>query len=489
MNIAPLRPQKPKPVALLVPGWKSLTSITDDGEVVTRGPQRCWDRLADLSGHTCFTPGSLKGMLATTGARSWSADLWKGRPTTMHLDGTTTKVRSLRRTLSGTPPEVFASLSEVVGWLADQGVRMSSLSTTAWSLWRSTLPAPLTLGFSAKVGRAAMYGGRQGADRPAEFTDQVSLDIASAYPHAMASRPYAGLLREVSRSTTLDPEVAGIVRATVVMPDDLPFPALPVRVTPEMIQWRWGTLQGTWTWAELVAATNLGASVAVERCWAPQTTVDPFGPWWEVVRAGREAVSPAAAPLVKAIANTTFGCFAMDGSDRASVQWLDDIGERPERIRQPAKFVPQANTVHLAAETTSRVRVRMLTEGLYGDAEAPCHVDTDGIIVSGRSAARRHLGDGPGQWRVKNVMDLVEVKAPQVYRWRGIDQCWHYVVSGVPPERAPHLFDRLPTFGIAVTGIDAVIPSGHALDAEQVKRWEMALAQVERETFGPRVMT
>lgn len=493
MIIEPLRPQRSVRVALLVPGWRRLRVITAERDVEVAGPGRCYQLLAELEDHVCYVSSNLRALIHTTGATAWVADVWRGRATTMTLLGTRTTVTSLRHSVGdGEPEEQFASLVEVLGILADQGVRAGSLSSMAWRLWRCTLEDPIEIGFDPKVSRRAFFGGRKESSRPHSYRDQVAIDIASAYPHSMTSRPYAGLLREVNRSAVIDPEVAGLASVHVSVPDDLRFAPLPVRLGPAMIQWRWGEIDGVYTWGEIAAARSVGAEVTVQRAWAPLTEVSPFEEWWSLMRIMRATVSPGATKLVKALTNLVWSHFAMTGDDSATITWADDLGDRITTASKPRRPMPQANTVHWAAETSSRVRVRMLLEGLYGDVEPPVHVDTDGVICSKASYRRRATGDGAGEWRLKTSMETVEIRAPQLYRYTCGERCgldhskYHYVASGTPARYAADLFtSKHPGFQISMHGLDTVIPSGRELDAEQVRRYQEADDRLRRAVYGP----
>ena len=496
MLIKPLGKTKQRPIALITPGYRSVTITTVDGQKFVRGPERCFQALRSLQGHIVFTSGKLRNLVHTTGAQAWQAEIWRGRATSMTLDGTTLKVTTLRRVLDDlqTDLEKFDALLEVSLWLSHQGVCINSISGMAWNLWRSTLSKPIELSFDANIGRSAFYGGRQEARQPDLYKDQVSLDISSAYPFSMADEVYPGIMREVSKDTKIDPEVPGLARAKVRVPQNIPHAPLPVRVADDMIQFQYGVFEGTWPWRELHAAWLLGAQIEVQRCWAPVTTVDPFSKWWDVVYEGRSTVSPGAAKLIKGISNTLWGMFGMTGDDRGLVRFYDDAGEKPELIKRVSRRMPQANTAHIAAETTSRVRTRMLLEGLYGDSGGhyiPAHVDTDGIIVSRESVGRRVLGVGPGQWRVKTDMPTLEVMAPQLYRYRCGDQCgvthadFHYVASGVHADTARDLFDnRHPGVNISFSGVDAVLPVGLPFQGEDLARYATEAAYLRTLLFG-----
>ena len=496
MLIKPLGKTRQRPIALITPGYRSVTITTIEGQKMVKGPERCFQALRALQGHVVFTSGKLRNVIHTTGAQAWQAEIWRGRATSMTLDSTTLKVNSLRRVLDtlNTDLERFDALLEVSLWLSDQGVCVNSLSGMAWNLWRSTLSTPLELSFDARIGRSAFYGGRQEARNPDIYKNQVSLDISSAYPYSMAEDQYPGIMREVSKLTKLDPEVPGIARARVKVSASMPHAPLPVRLSEDMIQFQYGTFEGTWPWRELYAAWLLGAKVEILRSWAPVTMVDPFSKWWEVAYQGRSSVSPAAAQLIKGISNTLWGMFGMTGDDRALVRFFDDAGEKPELIKKVSRKMPQANTAHIAAETTSRVRTRMLLEGLYGDSRGayiPAHVDTDGIIVGKDSVPHRVLGDGPGQWRIKTEMPSLEVMAPQLYRYLCGRDCgithseFHYVASGLHADSARELFNnRHPGLNISFSNGDAVLPVGPAFEQHDLDRYAIEAEYLRTILFG-----
>jgi hypothetical protein len=303
-------------------------------------------------------------------------------------------------------------------------------------------------------------------------------DLVAAYPHSMGNRPYALDLRRVASSTVLDPTVPGIVVGTVSVPSDMPFGPVPERVAKDMIHFPTGQVSGTWTWAEADAAERLGCQVLVDECWAPMTEADLFSRWWALVADGRD-LGGSAGRLIKAIANSLWGLFGMRGDDTESIRWEDDAGTRTIRVDLAPRALPHAWTSHIAAETASRVRVRMLEE-IYSRADrgTPVHIDTDGMI------GRRSMFDGmpaeapPGQFRVKQKMRKVEIRAPQVYRFMCPNGCgvmhpgWHYCVAGVPAAAARRIFDKVGRQGCSVsfTGSDLVLPSHNAQDAEAQRR-------------------
>jgi hypothetical protein len=489
-----LKAQKPKPVSLLIPGYKSLVAFTETGILRAEGRQRCYDLVKSLEKYALYVGGSVKPLLYTTGATAWTGDVWRGRATTLHLYGSRAKVTSLRRAFEGMSPDMaFDGLLEVTETLADQGVSAGSISSMAWSLWRSTLPGVVELASRPSLGRSALYGGRQESVEPQRFEEaHVGVDLGKAYPYSMGERPYAGVLREVARDTELDPEVAGLAEAIVYTPsdDDHPFACLPTRVATDMIQWQWGETRGVWPWVELVAARDLGCRVEVQRCWAPLTTVDLFSPWYRTITAMESSV-PHGSRLLKSIANSLWGVFALNGDDRGTVTWADDGGDHPEVVSRPPRVLPHARSAHVAAETTARVRVRMLREALYGGIGEPVHIDTDGYLVRASEASSFPSTGRPGEWRRKTEMRILEVRGPQLYRFLcglgcGIDHPkWHVVASGIPHAQAREFFEKTEgRVHIPMSGFDVVLPSGRPLNMEQVRRYRHLVATERVMAYG-----
>jgi len=454
MIIRPLGQVKRRQVALLHPEWRSLSVRTEDGLLVAKGLENSRNLLEALEGHALFVSGSLKSLINATGARPWQVEIWRGKATTLVLDGTKVRVHSLRHVLDPLPSDDdrFAALLELSDFLGNLGVGAGSISAMAWGLWRSTIDQEFELSFDAKIGHSGVYGGRQAAV-PGHYRNIVAIDIRSAYPFAMANQPYAGKLRPVSASTPIRANEPGLAVARVQVPDHLAHAPLPVRIDRDILSWPTGEVTGTWTWQELAAAEQLGCGMQIIKSWAPLTYVQPFQRWWPTVSKARQSLSPAAGQLIKAISNSLWGMFGMTGDDRSILRWKDDFGhDGISTLRLPRKL-PQASAAHIAAETTSRVRTRMLLEGLYGapggDSVHPVHIDTDGILVASKDVGRlsRHLGDEPGQWRIKTEMTQVDIKAPQFYRYRCSSSCrqqhdWHYVASGMNRGQAVEAFGK-----------------------------------------------
>jgi len=472
MKLEPLTSQTPKPIALLTPGNRQLYVETVYGKQLFTGKRDIENALTKLTDFVCYVSSGLQALTRTTGATQWLLSTWHGRDVKMTHVPTGLTVTSLRHTLDGST-DPFGDLIRGIKWLRSYGVKPASLSSMSWQLLRASLSKPLTIGADPELTRPAFFGGRQQIEKPQLYRQTKSIDIRAAYPAAMAARPVALSLRKVHPSTYLNPMEAGIATATVHVPSDLPHPPLPKRVEENAIQFQWGTLHGTWTWCELQAAIQLGCDVQVEDCYAPRRTYDLFGTWWEMARTGRD-LPGAASNFAKAVANSTWGQFAMRGGDRGETQWVDDKGNESFTTLLPPRGMPHQFAVHVAAEITSRVRTQTLLEGLYGTTGTAIHTDTDGMIIYKNAQLPTNTGPGFGQWSIRETMKVVEIRAPQFYRYKSddLDQ-WQYVASGMTPAQAALTFDRYGTVRTCIAFLDATdvtLPPANAHDEATITR-------------------
>jgi hypothetical protein len=491
--VKPLTRPRRRSWAVLSAGWRTLVADGPEGTWRAQGPAQCYELIDRLADRTLYTLTSLTSIIHSTGAGCWTADIWRGRATRLYLDGSKASVCSLRGALSDDPAAACGALATAFEWLAPFGVYPGGIGSMGFNLWRATLPRAVELRSSYHVAEPAVFGGRQQIREARTYSAMKVADLVAAYPSEMAARPFALSLRSVSPTTRLDPTVAGLARAHVVVPVDLPYYPLPLRVGPAMVSWPFGIFEGTWSWAELNFAARLGCTVEIERSWAPSRSANLFGAWWTIVREGR-SLGGGAGKLIKAMANSLWGTFAMRGDDTAKVRWTDDIGDRSVKIEQPARRLPHSQTAHIAAEASSRVRIRMLREGLYGTGFSPVHVDTDGIIIRSSAPLPEPTGDQPGEWRTKERMRKVEIRAPQVYRYRCEKGCgvrhspWHYVTAGVPAANAPAVFDRVSRrFGVSI-GLgdrDIVLPPWDANDRPGLDRLGRLAEAISTDTYGP----
>lgn len=471
MIVSPLQRYQRRSVALLEPGpgprrlrvrweWSDKTYTTK------RDIERVLDSLA-RAGAVCYVPTRLAELRTITPATDWKLSLWRGRAVAMTHLPTKLRIRSLRGVL-GSSSDAYQDLMTVVSWLAERGVEAKSIPAMSWDLWRSTLRGAVRIGAAPEPGRAALFGGRQGAE-PGAYWHSTIWDVRSAYPAAMAAQPVAASLREVSPGTRIDGQTPGLARASVFVPVDLPYAPLPIREAEDVVSYPLGPIEGTWTWRELHAAMMLGCEVRVEKCWAPRRTEDLFGDWFASVQEGREMLG-ASGKMAKSIINSLWGQFALRGDQESDLFWADDAGEMPIEQPRPPHGLPHQYTVHISAEIASRVRTQTLMEGIYESGRVQ-HVDTDGIITSRMGDGPVNQGPEPGQWRAKAIVYELEVLAPQVYRYteEKAPERWHYVAAGMSEDgafevfrQAPYLRTRMPV----LTMDEVVMPTYVATDRD-----------------------
>lgn len=435
--------RRPKPIALVASaGPGRVLVLTAEGEQEARGRLRAGALLRTLKGHMVYSASPLPSVILSTGAREWSGYLWRGSLVNVTLDGGP-KVQRLPRPLRLEAPTVaYEALEQAMAWLGRYGVNPGSVGSMGWRLWRATLLRPVAL--YGPHGRDALYGGRQEAPMPASYREVAYWDLSAAYPASMAHEPYPLRLVQVKPTTKLRP-APGVARATVRIPEGNWCP-LPVRVAEGVICYGWGTTEGWWAWRELLMAREAGCSVKVHEMWAPMGEVDLFGPWWALVRDAR-ALKGAVGSLMKALTSALWGQFALRGDGGALVRWVDDYGRQPVKVADVRTgALPHEASAYIASETTARVRERLWREAITR-LPAPIYVDTDAVMAG--AGKPDHSGPKPGQWRRKERMVEVEIRAPQVYRHRcihcvtGAHPEWHYTVAGVAdPATAEHIFRR-----------------------------------------------
>ena len=192
-----------------------------------------------------------------------------------------------------------------------------------------------------------------------------------------------------------------------------------------------------------------------------------------MAKTGRD-LPPAAARLAKAVANSTWGQFAMQGEGRGEVMWADEAGNERFATDLPNRNMPHQWAVHIAAEVTSRVRAQTLLEGLYGTIGTVIHTDTDGLIVPQCTEMPENSGSDFGQWQVKENMKVVEIRAPQFYRYQVEEKgIWHYVASGMTPAQAALTFDKFGHLRTRISFLnptEMTLPPANAHDAETIAR-------------------
>jgi hypothetical protein len=334
--------------------------------------------------------------------------------------------------------------------LADLKVGPASLTTMASNSWLRTLPHKQPIiewGKGEKIGPTALIGGRKEAQQPLPRIREGMkyLDLPAAYLQAMES-PLPMYLREESPEWHDD----GIAEAIVNVPEQSWNP-LPVRLGTgkrgtDFQVYGHGEIQGVFTIGELRnAVENHGVDARLLRTWKgykPKPIFEHWLPWAYELR----KLPGMAGVVAKHLTIRLWSKFSYDPSKykKQEVTFLDARGERQTKPREIPATPGRSETVFLSALITSRVRVRLLQELA---AKGCVYLDTDGGIVPHEI----HVSG----WHEKRIMDRVEIKATQAYRWRCPDcgithnpafipdhlvgleraqEAWHYSVAGFKPD-------------------------------------------------------
>lgn len=328
--------------------------------------------------------------------------------------------------------------------LRELGVGPASLSTMVKNSWLRWIPRRYNViewGTGPKVGRVAFLGGRKEAigPLPATYSGAKYLDLPAAYLSAM-SRPFPMYLRETDEARWCDD---GICQATVTIPRQSWNP-LPFRIGRgargvDLEVYAHGRGRGTFVISELRnAIENHGVSVELERVWKGYKFKEPFAEWLPWAYELRKSPGMSGV-LGKTMTNRLWAIFSTNTAShkRTETRFEDAKGLRKLIIEIPPQNNPRIESaVFLSAMVTSRVRVRLLEELIPAGA---VHVDTDAGIVPSTALV-------PG-WATKKVMDTVEIRNSQMYRWQCPDcpNCsprnstdpgrhpsdpWHYSVAG-----------------------------------------------------------
>lgn len=471
MIIKPLsqQPVPNKPWAIVTKAGAQGIEMVDNMGQVYRRRRGLHSRqaLAGINGPV-FSAVKATSLLIATDARYWSAKTWNGALMGLKMDGGP-KITPFSRVFKGqaSPMEMVETLTHLENILKGYNVKLGSLSSMAWNLWRSTLDRPVTI-YGPNI-RDALYGGRKEALFPGEYKAVNYWDISAAYPNAQAEEDYPLRLKEVSATSDIS-EGSGIAYASVNIPE-LPWGPLPVRISELATCYGWGKAEGWWTWRDLRTAKSVGVDVAIIASFAGLKPVNLFGAWWNEMAQYRK-LSGFTGKMIKAITSTLWGQFALSQPDTEIVRWTDEWSKHRITVPERPRNVPHRFMVHIAAETTARVREKLWREGLSLNGSMYC--DTD-AVMTGKSV--QPTGNN---WSIKHEMVQVDIRGPQTYRHRcsncGIDHPdWHYVVGGIgSPEAAERVFRREHRrHFIPLTGnFDGLaLPAMEIQQAKEVIRW------------------
>ena len=345
-----------------------------------------------------FTSSKLKTVIAGLGAQHFEGTLARRRLVRIKLDGGPV-IYSTRRMV---PPSErgFAELGALWDFCGERGVAFGSASWTSEQLFRSTLSHRLR--FHARVGRKGARGGRKSFFASGTYRNVDYVDLRAAYPAAMVAEPIPTRLDYLPGSSIDHP--VGLSLATVTVPDDLyRFPPL-YEVARFGMLWQTGKLRDWYPLRELRMARDAGCRVEPDLVYVGRDYREPFDAWLQIMVEARE-LPGSAGRLGKIIANTLWGTFA-NGSETMVCRFADEYGEKIDLASVRVKRPPPPEAAFVACEISGRVRERMFRELV---PSLPIYVDTDGGIIRRERALPSGMGDGLGEWSVRESFERLEL--------------------------------------------------------------------------------
>lgn len=429
-----------------------LAYISDSGEFREGEPETLWKELATRERYLVQTVdrgrprarwtdgappivvaakrGSIRDLVATCDARHWTgvrSDHGKYK-TIIHDEGPI-----VRRLGVTAPLEVAAdALFTFVKFCNSKGVRFSgSVAGAGLSLFRTTLTKPVHFWAPPNIIDALWPGRREYWHPPARYTNMAYYDIRAAYPAALMDDGVPTHWHQIDPDRWIRNK-DGYGRARVFVPyEHSPPHPVPLRLKPgtrrEQISYATGAFSGTWPFRDVGEAALEGCLLdKPEECWAPSRFTNVFAsPEWLELRAEMRALPGLAGTLGKLADNSLWGMFAFDNSADAEIRWLTRDGD-PNRTTEKRKGgIRRMHGAGIAVVATARVRSRLLT-GVRASSAIYC--DTDGVIAPSSAPGWMRKGKADGDWTLKQRFDVLDVKAPQVYRWANMNDIdWHYL--------------------------------------------------------------
>jgi hypothetical protein len=347
-------------------------------------------------------------------------------------------------------------------WLWRYRAIPGTMGGASKSLLRATLHRELYCSVQWDAKRLRQSAGgiiRNGPAGQGEYVGRmVHWDMPAAYATEIGTMRYGGRWFPEANTTRqwlnhlTRQAVPVYVRARVYVPKGLPYGPLPTRpakpLRPLMAslynlsgkRYPVGrSIQGIWTWEEILSAEAAGCSFRVIEAWkhsAPKQS--PFRFWWTAIQEGRE-MQGLAGLLAKVTGNALWGNFALDPSihGRATITSCDPKkrGRKRWSIRTPKPRPFPLPAIDLAEIVAGRVRARLYDAMREAGADLVC-AHTDGLW-----ARDVELGAG---WRPKDSAHRLQLLTPQHLRyWPAAGAGAPSVVyAGVPLEGAQGAFER-----------------------------------------------
>jgi hypothetical protein len=368
----------------------------------------------------------------------------------------------LVRTPTDSPTAFNSGVVEWADWLRRYDVSPAwSMGSSSMALLRSTLDGELVTTNGALPPPRWTLGGRQQAwKEPGEHLRRlVQIDLQAAYVHVIGNLRYGGVWRRLDAPA---PAMLDLYRrhglpilahALVDLRGELSVGPLPRRprarpeagfdqLAPNVPYPVAGRLRGLFTIDELDAAREAGASVKIDVAYVHTCGDRVFAPWLDAVLDGRELTGYAGA-LAKNTGAALWGQFCIDDAKRLAVlRWDNDVFSRLPVQGSRGHALRAWDVGELV---TGAVRAELFrTLSLFPREHlVACH--TDGAWLRDAGLVDRHMSELESRgWRIKTRAAELRFLDQQHYAYRvPRGRKWHYVTSGVPPSRAPELFDRL----------------------------------------------
>lgn len=404
---------------------------------------------------------SQERVLALLRAGKGKAICWRGQPIRYAPpvgDGYLVRVLGLELPLDD--QKALLGLLAWRDWLTSEGAApMGSLGSSAMSLLRAKLerilwctaphaqapPIRWTIGARQQLGPAGA---------PATYRGALRLfDMRAAYAQTLAQLNYGGHWhrmrvdgeRSLYRLRLFAAEHPLFCRARVRLSGDFPGPLVrrsrgipdPTGLAADAPYPRTGTLQGVWTYQELLAAEETGAKATILDAWGHASACwQPFLPWWRTIEQGREGLAGFGSTLAKATGNALWGQFCVQPGGRRSLLYFDKRGVRRVELLDSRTGPRPAHD--LSELLTGLVRAR-LQRFMVAAGSRLCSAHTDGGWVD---CSDGWAYDDP-DWRLKRSAVELRVLDPQKLAYREPHaRKQSYVVAGWPAALAKEQFER-----------------------------------------------
>lgn len=450
-TVAPYNDRRRQPVVVVVGGTKDeLTYISNAGDCVSGPPEEVWKALAtkekyfrsfmdrgkERTRYVEGSPpiviaakrGSIRDLVRTCDARHWEGvRATHGRYKTLIHDGGPT-VRRLGVTADLEP--AADGLFRFVQFCSHHGVRFSgSIAGAGYSLFRTTLKQPFTLWAPDCAIGALWPGRREYWHSPRLWRDMAYYDIKAAYPAALSQDLIPTHWDKVEPANwRKHPNGFSVARALTPSDASPPYP-LPLHLRlgtrRESISWASGAFAGVWPHLDMLNAADLDTWIEADETWVPTRYTDVFASdEWQSLRAEMRGLPGLAGTLGKMADNGLWGMFAFDNSQDIRIRWNTSNGDMSKITETRKMGIRSSSGMGIALAATARVRQK-LWQGIRASGAIYC--DTDGIICPIDNPPSLATGLD-GSWVLKDRMDLLDVNAPQSYRWiNGADTDWHYI--------------------------------------------------------------